>query len=80
MTHPLITELVNAVAVAERNGATKGQRKAAFVAQAQLEAEIARLRGWLAEIDMRGKHYDGEDMADMAREALNGKPLEGVQP
>lgn len=47
---------------------------------AGLAVENERLRGWLSEIDMRGKQYDGEDMADLARDALAGKPLEpGMQ-
>lgn len=45
-----------------------------------LALENARMRGWLSEIDMRAKQYDPEDLADLARDGLNGKPLEGVQP
>ncbi|MEO1949277.1 hypothetical protein [Thioclava sp.] len=45
-----------------------------------LALEVERLRGWLSEIDMRAKQYDSEDLADLARDGLNGKPLEGVQP
>lgn len=44
------------------------------------QAEIERLRWWLSEIDMRGKQYGPEDLADLALEGLAGKPAQGVQP
>ena len=47
---------------------------------AGLAGEVERLRWWLSEIDMRGKQYGPEDLADLAREGLNGNPAEGVKP
>ena len=44
----------------------------------QMEAEIIRLRAGLEEIDMRGKQYAAEELADMARAVLNGKDPESV--
>lgn len=37
-----------------------------------MAADLERLREALEEIDMRAKQYDAEDMADIARNALNG--------
>lgn len=45
---------------------------------AALEVENARLREGLEEIDMRGKQYAADELADMARAVLDGKDPETV--
>tara|TARA_R100001086_G_C11754701_1_gene236378 strand:- start:500 stop:745 length:246 start_codon:yes stop_codon:yes gene_type:complete len=40
--------------------------------------EIERLRAGLEEIDMRGKQYAAEELADMARAVLDGKNPEAA--
>ena len=43
MTNPLITRLIEAVAAAERPGATKEQRKEALAAEAELQKFVDAL-------------------------------------
>ena len=42
----------------------------------QLAAEVIRLREALEEIDRRGLQYSAEELADIARAALDGRPIE----